>query len=155
MPYETYRYVLLVWCRPIFVGRPICYASARQISDYSCTIEYHLGRANVMGDSLSKKSYGQLVSIWTVYIPLLTKLKNTYAIFDVDHQGALLAHFQVRPVLVDRVWEAQDPQCVQLKMEPSWYLVLDDAHISAHAMHTYSTKMYHIIKPSHYWWGMK
>ena len=34
-----------------------------------------------------------------------------------DSQGALLAHFQITPILVDLVWEAQehDKKCVDLK----------------------------------------
>ncbi|XP_068331418.1 uncharacterized protein [Pyrus communis] len=104
-----------------------------------------------------------------------------------DRDVALLANFQVRPILVDRVLEAQVadretqeliqareqgrkrdlrvrdsdgmlmlegrmfvPNNVDLKKE-----ILDEAHISAYAMHPGATKMYHTIRPFYYWPGMK
>ncbi|KAM2950710.1 hypothetical protein COP2_000294 [Malus domestica] len=33
--------------------------------------------------------------------------------------------------------------------------ILDEAHISAYAMHPRGTKMYHTIRPFYYWPGMK
>ncbi|CAN6695896.1 unnamed protein product [Malus baccata var. baccata] len=42
------------------------------------------------------------------------------------------------------------PNNAELKKE-----ILDEAHISAYAMHPGSTKMYHTIRPFYYWPGMK
>ncbi|CAN6720908.1 unnamed protein product [Malus baccata var. baccata] len=42
------------------------------------------------------------------------------------------------------------PKIAELKKE-----ILDEAHISAYAMHPGGTKMYHTIKPFDYWPGMK
>ena len=33
------------------------------VKDYDCDISYHLGKANVMADVLSRKSFGSLVAL--------------------------------------------------------------------------------------------
>ena len=76
------------------------------ISDYDCIIEYHPGRANIVVDALSKKCHGQLNALYACRVPLLTDPRSTRTTLGVDHQGALLTNFQVRPVLLDRVLEA-------------------------------------------------
>ena len=45
------------------------------LKDYDCTIEYHLGKANVVADALSRKSSGNLSYIHSVRIPLLLELR--------------------------------------------------------------------------------
>ena len=45
------------------------------LKDYDFTIEYHLGKANVVADALSKKSSGNLSHIHSVRIPLLLELR--------------------------------------------------------------------------------
>ena len=77
------------------------------LSDYDCTIEYHPGRANCVADALSRKSHGRLNALYESRIPLLTDLKSTRVALKEDRRGALIASFQVRPVLLDRVLEAQ------------------------------------------------
>ena len=77
------------------------------LSDYNCTIEYHPGRANSVADALSKKTQGQLNILYAHSAPLLTELRFIGVTLGDDYQGALLANFQVRPILLDRVLEAQ------------------------------------------------
>ncbi|KAM3001256.1 hypothetical protein FF2_037573 [Malus domestica] len=104
-----------------------------------------------------------------------------------DREEACLANFQVRPILIDRVLEAQmndeeTQEIIQarnqgkkkdfkigetdgmLMQRSRMYLpnnaelkkeILDEAHISAYAMHPRGTKMYHTIRPFYYWPGMK
>ena len=147
------------------------------LSDYDCTIEYHPGRANSMADALSRKSHGRLNALYASRIPLLTDLRSTRVALKEGRRGALIASFRVRPVLIDRVREAQEndtesqeliqavtrgekkdlwirdsdgmlmqsdrmyvPNVEELKRD-----ILDEAHISAYAMHPGSTKMYHTI----------
>ncbi|KAB2631036.1 S ribonuclease [Pyrus ussuriensis x Pyrus communis] len=158
------------------------------LSDYDCTIDYHPGRANVVADALSRKSQGRINALYASRIPLLADLRATGVRLEAeDRDVALLANFQVRPILVDRVLEVQVadqetqeliqareqgrrrdlrvrdsdgmlmlegrmfvPNSVELKKE-----ILDEAHISAYAMHPGATKMYHTIRPFYYWPGMK
>ncbi|CAN6725134.1 unnamed protein product [Malus baccata var. baccata] len=77
------------------------------LSDYDCTIEYHAGRANSVADALSRKSHGQLNALYASRIPLLTDLRSIGVPLKEGPRGALIANFQVRPVLLNRVLEAQ------------------------------------------------
>ncbi|XP_048448087.1 uncharacterized protein LOC103926898 [Pyrus x bretschneideri] len=78
------------------------------LSDYDCTIDYHPGRANVVADALSRKSQGRINALYASRIPLLTDLRATGVRLEAeDRDVALLANFQVRPILVDRVLAAQ------------------------------------------------
>ncbi|KAM1432097.1 hypothetical protein ACFXTO_014661 [Malus domestica] len=87
------------------------------ISDYNCMIEYHLGQANVVADALCQKYHGKLASLRAIHVPLLFSRREMGVTVNTGDQGAWLAHFQVRFVLVDMVIEAQelDPECVVLK----------------------------------------
>ena len=73
------------------------------IKDYELIIEYHLGRANVVTDALSRKSSTNLVHIRTVYVPMLMDMRTLGLNLSYDGQGALLASFVVRPSLVDQI----------------------------------------------------
>ena len=78
-------------------------------------IEYHLGKANVVVDALSRKSSVTLAYICTVYVPLLVEMKALRINLDYDDSGALLANFVVGPSLVDqiRVSQMQDEKLVK------------------------------------------
>ena len=71
------------------------------IKDYELIIEYHLGKANVVANTLSRKSSATLVYIRTAYVPLLVEMKALRLNLDYDDSGVLLASFVVRPSLVD------------------------------------------------------
>ncbi|XP_068305042.1 uncharacterized protein [Pyrus communis] len=78
------------------------------LSDYDCTIDYHPGRANVVADTLSRKSQGRINALYASRIPLLADLRSTGVRLEAeDREVALLANFQVRLILVDRVLEAK------------------------------------------------
>ena len=75
------------------------------IKDYELITEYHLGKANVVANALSRKSSATLAHIRTTYIPLLMDMKALGLNLDYDDYGALLASFMVRPSLVDQIRE--------------------------------------------------
>ena len=77
------------------------------MKDYDCTIEYHPGKANVVADALSRKSYGNLTHIKSVQFSLFLELQAMNVGMQLDNQGTLLATLKVRPIMVERVKKAQ------------------------------------------------
>ena len=84
------------------------------MKDYNYSILYHLGKANVVADALSRKSADSLAHISTERRPII---KELHELIDQGLQWkvtkkCLLAQFRVRSVYLDRVKAAQrrDPQ---------------------------------------------
>ena len=148
------------------------------IKDYECTNEYHLGKANVVADALSRRPMSSISHLRAMHLPRLKELRSLRVRLEVTDSGALLATFHVRPILRDMIRELQiqDPQIVKLRGEVEsgqrGYLslredgtvvmgqklcvsdgteIMEEAHSSAYAMHPGSTKMYHTLE-EHYWW---
>ena len=71
----------------------------------------------MIANALSRKSSGNLSYIHYVRIPLLLELRALNMELAQGEEGALLATLKVRPVLIDRVREAQnqDEQMVKIK----------------------------------------
>ena len=82
------------------------------LKDYDCVIDYHPGKANVVADALSRKATGSFAHIQAVQLPLMVELKKMGVILRMHQSGVLLASFQVRPVLIERILESQmeDPK---------------------------------------------
>ena len=89
------------------------------IKDYDCTLEYHLGKANVVAEALSRRLESSLSHMRSGYLPLLVDLRALGVILEAEDSGALLATFHVRPLLVDqiRAGQLQDPHMIKLKEE--------------------------------------
>ena len=77
------------------------------LKDYDCTIDYHPGKANVMADALSRKSTSSLAYMQTIQLPLMVELRELGVELGMHASGALFASFQLRPILVDQIVEAQ------------------------------------------------
>ena len=73
------------------------------IKDYDYTIEYHLGKANVVADALSMRPESSLSHMRSGYLPLLVDLRVLGVILEVEDLGALLTTFHVRPLMVDQI----------------------------------------------------
>ena len=65
------------------------------LKDYDFTIEYHLGKANVVVDVLSRKSLGSLSYIQTMRIPLLLELRTLNVKLAQGEKGALIATLKI------------------------------------------------------------
>ena len=87
------------------------------IKDYDCTIEYHLGKANIVADALSRKPSSSLAQLKAEYLTMLVELRSMGVNLETIASGTLVAAFHVRPVLVDRVrdLQAQDPYLMKLR----------------------------------------
>ena len=99
------------------------------LKDYDCTIDYHPGKANVVADALSRKSTGSLAYMQTIQLPLMVELRE----LGMHTSGALFASFQLRPILVNRILEAQleDPYLMSMRKkveegEQSDFSIKDD-----------------------------
>ena len=69
------------------------------LKDYDCTIEYHLGKANVVADALSRKSGSSIAHLRVDYMGDLIALRSLNVGLQVSQEGVLLATLQVRPAL--------------------------------------------------------
>ena len=103
------------------------------LKDYDCTIDYHPGKANVVADALSKKSTGSLAYMQTIQLPLMVELREMSVELRMHASGALFASFQLRPILVDCILEAQleDPYLMSMRKkvkegEQSDFAIRDD-----------------------------
>ena len=161
------------------------------LKDYDCQILYHPGKANVVADALSRKSMGSLSHVTVTERPLVRELRELLAdglTLDLEVQGqetVLLAQFQVRPLLIDEIKNAQkeDPQCMKIRdlvqsgKAPDFSYeddvlkckgrlcvpdvsgfreqIMKEIHYSPYTVHPGVTKMYHDLKEVYWWPNMK
>ena len=83
---------------------------------------YHLGKANVVVDVLSRKSMGSLAHIIEVRRPVLKEFQDLVATgvrFEVLGTKSLLAHVHARSNLVDtiKVTQGEDPHLKRIMEE--------------------------------------
>ncbi|XP_022854588.1 uncharacterized protein LOC111375904 [Olea europaea var. sylvestris] len=76
------------------------------IKDYDCMIDYHLGKANIVVDALNRNTSSSSPSS-AVYASLICEFMKLHTELTTTTSGTVLAHFQVRPTLIDKVREAQ------------------------------------------------
>ena len=142
------------------------------IKDFDCVIDYHLGKANVVADALSRKS--------------IQTLRALNAHLSLSDDGTVMAELIERPSLLNQVLEAQkkdekiatiinqigngketeftvnengvlyynDRVCV-LDCDDLRKSILEKAHSGSFAIHPGSTKMYQDLKMSFWWSKMK
>jgi hypothetical protein len=77
------------------------------IKDYNCTIEYHLGKANVVVDALSHKNKAILGRLLVGKKRQLAELKKMGADLGINAGGGLVAQLLVRPTYREQILHAQ------------------------------------------------
>nr|GEW41990.1 putative reverse transcriptase domain-containing protein [Tanacetum cinerariifolium] len=129
------------------------------LNDYDCEIRYHLGKANVVADALSKKEVLKPIRVSAMRIDVKVDLIDQIIVA----QNKALEEVNVRKEIIlgkvkllqqsedglhrlnDRIWIPKELQNV----------VMAEAHKSMYTMHPDSDKMYKGLR-NYYWWpGMK
>jgi hypothetical protein len=74
------------------------------IKDYDLSLQYHPGKANVVADALSRKTYVNGLTAGELPLDLCEQFKDLR--LEIVPQG-YLASMEVKPTLLDRIGEAQ------------------------------------------------
>ncbi|WMV54886.1 hypothetical protein MTR67_048271, partial [Solanum verrucosum] len=113
--YPTHDLELAAIVSALKIWRHYLYGEKCHIFTYHKRLKY-LGKANVVADALSRKSFA---GISLSPLPLLLELKATNFCFTLDSNGLVIANLQVKPLLLEQVKEAQklDEKLVKLTRE--------------------------------------
>ena len=76
------------------------------LEDYDFTLHYHPGKANVVADALSRKSWGVLVSVASREWQMLENVRQ-FRLQYSDHAQGALGSLVAMPSLLSRVIESQ------------------------------------------------
>ncbi|XP_035547397.1 uncharacterized protein LOC118348924 [Juglans regia] len=122
------------------------------INDYQCNIKYHLGKANVVADALSRKSRSEDLSILSLeeFIPL-----DWEELKDRQKKDSKLAK------VIGKIEKSKGPKDFSIREDGTLYYknrrviladqgfkgkVVKEAHNTPYTAHPCSTKMYHDLK---------
>ena len=73
------------------------------IKDYDCSINYHLGKANMVANTLSRKSFGFSTVFLTTQKEIINDLERMgIEIIMVDSQ-VFMANFIIQPTLIKKI----------------------------------------------------
>nr|CAH65959.1 OSIGBa0113D21.4 [Oryza sativa] len=173
-------HALKIWRHYLIGNRCEVYTDHK---NYDMSIHYHPGKANVVADALSRKSYCTALCIEGMCEELQQEFEHLNMGI-VEH--GFVAALEARPTLVDQVRAAQvnDPEIAELKKNMRvgkardfledehgtiWMgerlcvpddkelkdLILTEAHQTQYSIHPGSTKMYQDLKEKFWWVSMR
>ncbi|GJZ04335.1 putative reverse transcriptase domain-containing protein [Tanacetum coccineum] len=124
-------------------------------SDYDCEIFYHLGKANVVVDALSRKERVKPTRVRAMNMILLSSIKDMiqkeaadeFAILQKGLDEMIEQRSDGTLYYLDRIW-------VPLKGEVRTP-IMDEAYKSKYSVHPEADKMYYDLRDRYWWPGMK
>nr|GEX46413.1 reverse transcriptase domain-containing protein [Tanacetum cinerariifolium] len=142
------------------------------ISDYDCEIRYHLGKANMVADALSRKEQEPLrvrALVMTISLDLPKQILNAQTearkpknIKNEDVGGMLVENAKNTEAIRDQKLEprADGTQCLNDRSWLPYYgnlrtVIMNESHQSKYSVHTGFDKMYQDIKKLYWWPNMK
>ena len=89
------------------------------VKDYDCVINYHPGKANVVADALSRKSFSSVSTMVLVQKPLLQDMQRLE--IEIVSKGLVekLSTMSLQPTLLEKIKQNQlsDPYLSRMKVD--------------------------------------
>ncbi|KAG8473027.1 hypothetical protein CXB51_034902 [Gossypium anomalum] len=165
--YPTHDLELAAVIFALKIWRHYLYGERRWIEllkDYDCSIEYHLGKANVVANALSRRA--------------VSDLRVMFARLSLYDDGSLLAELQIKEKqlkdesLVARFQQVEEGETSEFGLNSKGVLcfrgricvpkdsdlrqsILKEAHGGLCAMHPGGNKLYHDLRELYWWPGLK
>ncbi|GJS11115.1 reverse transcriptase domain-containing protein [Tanacetum coccineum] len=130
-------------------------------SDYECEIRYHLSKANVVADALSRKERLKPRRVRAMAVTIQDGMREKI-------QAAQSEVLKQENVIMENL-HGLDQQMEKKEGESLYFMdciwvplvgsvrtmIMDEAHMSKYSMHPGADKMYHDLRDMYWWPGMK
>ncbi|GJW68470.1 reverse transcriptase domain-containing protein [Tanacetum coccineum] len=130
-------------------------------SDYDCEICYHLGKANVVADVLSRKERVKSRRVREMSMTIQSGVKDKILVAqgEASKEENAPAEMLRSP---DQQMEKKEDGCLYF-MDRIWVpfdsdvrtVIMDEAHATGYSIHLGADKMYHDLRDMYWWPGMK
>jgi hypothetical protein len=151
------------------------------IKDYDLGINYHPGKANVVADALSQRSHANHLIVKSIPSELCDEfakmqLVTNTEVIEMEVGSSLLQEIRKGQLEDEKIQEIKhnineekSPGFLKDDEGVLWYKgmiyvsnvkelkdkILHEAHKSAYSIHPGGNKMYHDLKATYWWYGMK